>query len=215
MANSPSPKRKYDSSRRKEQARQTRVRIAEAARTLFSAHGYAGATIEAIAEQAGVAKETVYAIFRNKREILAFLLDISVGGDDLPVRLIDRPGPQAMLHDRDQRQQVRALAEGIAEVMSRAAPIFEITRIAAKTEPEISRRIKRLYQERLENMATFIRHVAANGPLRDGMDEATATELVWAISSPELFQLFTVYRAWTKAQYSQWLTGVLSRLLLP
>jgi AcrR family transcriptional regulator len=37
-----SPKRKYDSTRRKEQARQTRMRIAEAARTLFGVHGYGG-----------------------------------------------------------------------------------------------------------------------------------------------------------------------------
>jgi len=215
MTHSPSPKRAYDSSRRKEQARQTRLRIAEAARTLFIAHGYAGATIGAIAAESGVAKETVYAVFRNKRRILDFLLDVSVGGDDLPVRLIDRPGPQAMLADRDPRLQVRALAMGIAEVMSRAAPIFEVTRIAAKTEPEIARRIRQLYRERLGNMVTFVRQIAANGPLHEEMDEDAAAELVWGISSPELFQLFTEYRGWSREQFGEWLAGMLERLLLP
>ena len=85
-----SPTRKYDSSRRKEQARRTRLQITEAARQLFLERGYSGATIEAIAEKAGVAKETVYAIFGSKRSILVFLLDISVGGDDQPVQLLDR-----------------------------------------------------------------------------------------------------------------------------
>ena len=51
MAKQIPSKRKYDSSRRKEQARQTRLQITETARTLFIERGYAGATIEAIAAQ--------------------------------------------------------------------------------------------------------------------------------------------------------------------
>ena len=117
-------KRKYDSSRRKAQARETRLQIAKAARKLFFARGYAGATIEAIAEEAQVAKETVYTIFKNKRQILAFLLDISVGGDDQPVRILDRPEPQAVLHDTDQRRQLHTFARGITEVLTRRRACF-------------------------------------------------------------------------------------------
>jgi AcrR family transcriptional regulator len=208
-------KRKYDSSRRQAQARQTRLQIAEAARKLFLERGYAGATIEAIAEQAEVAKETVYTIFKNKRQILAFLLDISVGGDDQPVSILDRSEPQAVLHDTDQRRQLNMFARGITEILARAAPVFEITRIAAKTEPEIARRIKHLYKERLENMNTFVHSVAANGALRDGLDEAYAGEITWTITSPEVFQLLTVERGWTKEKYSEWLADTLTRLLLP
>ena len=46
-------------------------------------YGYAGATIEAIAQEAGVAPETIFAVFGNKRTILAKLIDVVVGGDDL------------------------------------------------------------------------------------------------------------------------------------
>lgn len=209
------PKRKYDSSRRQTQARQTRLQIAEAARKLFFERGYAGATIEAIAGEAGVAKETVYAIFKNKRQVLAFLLDISVGGDDQRVRILDRPEPQAVLHDTDQRRQIELFARGIADILSRAAPIFEITRIAAKTEPEIARRVKHLYHERLENMTTVVKHLAGNGPLREGLDEKHAAEMLWATSSSELFLLLTEYRGWSKEEYATWLAQVLKRLLLP
>jgi AcrR family transcriptional regulator len=211
----PTPKRKYDSSRRQTQARQTRLQIAEAARKLFLQRGYAGATIEAIAEEAQVAKETFYAIFKNKCRVLAFLLDISVGGDDQKVRILDRPEQQAVLHDTDPKRQLHLFAQGIADVMARAAPVFEVMRVAAKTEPEIARRVKHLYQERLDNMTTVVRHFAAHGPLRDGLDEGRAAEIVWATTSPELFQLLTEYRAWSKAQYSQWLEETLTRLLLP
>jgi AcrR family transcriptional regulator len=208
-------KRKYDSSRRQAQARETRLQIAEAARKLFFERGYAGATIEAIAEGAGVAKETVYAIFKNKQKILAFLLDISVGGDDQRIRIIDRPETQAALHETDSTRLITLFSQRMAVVMSRAAPVFEITRIAAKTEPEIARRLKHIYEERLTNMGTIVKHIAANGPLRDGMDEAHAAEIVWLNSSPEMFQLLIEYRGWSKEEYAAWLAETLIRLLLP
>lgn len=209
-----SPKRKYDSSRRKAQARQTRLQITEAAHRLFVERGYAGATIEAIAQEAGVAQETVYSIFGSKRKILAFLLDISVGGDDQPVRILDRPKPQAVLHDTNQRRQLEMFSQDITEIMSRAAPVFEIMRGAAKLEPEIADLLQNLLKERLQNMTRFVRSVAANGPLRAGLDEVEAGEIVWAMTSPELFQLLTMDRGWTTEKYTQWLADVLTRLLL-
>ena len=52
MAPEKKAKRAYRSSRRQEQARETRRRILAAALKLFSIYGYAGATIEAIAQEA-------------------------------------------------------------------------------------------------------------------------------------------------------------------
>jgi len=215
MAKKIPSKRKYDSSRRKEQARQTRLQITEAARTLFVERGYAGATIEAIAEQAGVAQETVYAIFGSKRKILSFLLDISVGGDDQPVRILDRSEPQTVLRDPNPSRQVAMFAEGIAGIMGRAAPVFEIMNSAAKTEPEIASLVKHIYQERLENIIVFVKAIARNGPLRHGLEEAYAGEIVWTLTSPEVFLLLTVNRAWPKQKYIQWLADTLYRVLLP
>ncbi len=210
-----SSKRKYDSTRRQEQARQTRLQILEAARELFLERGYAGTTIEAIAEKAGVAPETIYATFKNKRKILSFLFDISVGGDDQPIRVIDRPEPQAVLHETDQDRQLSMFAKDITEILSRAAPVFVILRGAAKTEPEIARLLQRLLKERLQNMARVAESVAANGPLRDGLDKHAAAEAIWLLTNPEVYQLVTLDLGWTKEVYREWLTDTLKRLLLP
>src|SRR4028118_1019421 len=113
------PKRRYNSTRRQAQSAETRRQIVEAARGLFAEHGYAGTTMEMLAQAAGVAVETVYAIFGNKRAILVRLVDVSVGGDEAPVALLDRAGPQALLRERDQRRQVRMFAHGIREIMER------------------------------------------------------------------------------------------------
>jgi AcrR family transcriptional regulator len=177
--------------------------------------GYGGTTIDAIAEKAGVASETVYAIFKNKRNILSFLFDISIGGDDQPVRLIDRPGPQAVLHETDQPRQIAMFARDITEILSRAAPVFEIMRVAAKTEPEIAGLVQRLLKERLQNMTMVAKSIDANGSLREGLKPSSAAETIWSLTSPELYQLCTVDLGWTKEKYAQWLMETLTRLLLP
>lgn len=215
MAHNSPPKRKYDSSRRQVQARETRHQIVEAARSLFFKRGYSGTTIDAIAQAAGVAPETVYAIFGNKRKILSHLMDISIGGDDQPIHLIDRPEPQAVLHDTDQRRQIMMFSYGITEIMARAAHLFEIMRSAAKTEKDIEDLLEQMFKERLENMTTFVRQLASHGGLCEGMDVSTAAELVWTITSPEVFLLLTRDRNYSREQYTTWLQATLARLILP
>ena len=215
MAHNSPLKRKYDSSRRQAQARETRRQIVEAARSLFIKRGYNGTTIDAIAQAAVVAPETVYAIFGNKRKILSHLMDISIGGDDQPIRLIDRPEPQAVLHDTDQRRQIMMFSQGITEIMARVAHLFEIMRSAAKTEKDIEDLLQHMLKERLENMTIFVQRIATRGGLRERMEVSTAGELVWTITSPEVFLLLTRDRNYYTEQYAAWLQATLTRLLLP
>jgi TetR/AcrR family transcriptional regulator of autoinduction and epiphytic fitness len=202
------PKRKYDSSRRQVLAAETRQQIVEAARSLFFTRGYSGTTIDAIAQAAGVAPETVYAI-------LSRLMDVSVGGDDQPIRLLDRPEPQAVLHDTDQRRQIWMFSKGITEIMLRVAQLYEIMRSAAKTEKDVEDLLQHMLKERLENMTAFVRQIAAHGSLRDGLEIPAAAELIWTITSPEVFLLLTRDRSYSKDQYADWLQANLTRLLLP
>jgi AcrR family transcriptional regulator len=215
MTKSIPTKRKYESSRRQAQARETRRQIAEAARGLFFERGYSGTTIDAIAQAAGVAPETVYSIFGSKRKVLSHLMDISIGGDDQPIRLLDRPEPQAVLHDTDQRYQVMMFSRGITEILARAAKLFEVVRSAAMTEEEIADLMQNMLTERLENMTTFVKHLASNGGLYEGMEIPLAAEMVWTITSPEVFLLLTRDRNYSKGRYSTWLETTLTRLLLP
>lgn len=215
MTKQKSLKRKYDSSRRQALAEATKIQIAEAARRLFFKRGYAGTTIEEIANEAGVSKESVYGIFGTKRSILAFLLDVAVGGKELPLPVIQQPAPQAIMQDRDQRRQIDRIAQVCGEILSRAAPVYEIMRTAATTEPEIQKRVRHVHKERLENMTAFFRHVAANGPLREGLDEKRVGEIVWALTSPELFSLLTTELGWSREKYAEWLADILIRVLLP
>src|SRR6266536_3332017 len=60
---------------RQRQALETRQAIARAARSLFSERGYATTSIEAVAEEAGVAARTVYVVFGTKKAILGAICE--------------------------------------------------------------------------------------------------------------------------------------------
>jgi TetR/AcrR family transcriptional regulator of autoinduction and epiphytic fitness len=207
--------RRYDATRRLEQARQTRQTITEAARKLFVERGYAGATISAIAQEAGVAAETVYASFGSKRAILFHLVDVSVVGDDQPVALLDRPFVHETEQEPDQRQQIGMFARQMCAVMERMAPIFDVMHTAAKTEPDIAEMRAAMLHERRQGMMHFVWAVAAHGPLREGLNLKKATDSVFALSSGEMFTVLTADLDWSSDQYVAWLTETLIATLLP
>ena len=207
--------RRYDSTRRKEQARQTRGLILNAARDLFNERGYSGATIEAIAAQAEVAPETIYATYKNKRGLLARLIEVTVSGDEQPLSLLGRPGPVEVLQAQDQAQMIELFTNDITQILVRVAPLFPILRTAARTEAEIAELLEALLANRRGNLAQFVRAFITLGTLRPGLDPEQATDLVWTLSSPDVFNLLTLDRGWSAERYSKWLSDALVRLLLP
>jgi AcrR family transcriptional regulator len=62
--------------RREQMAQQTRRDILRAARRLFAERGYAATSINDIAEEAGVAIQTIYARLGSKRGMLLALIDL-------------------------------------------------------------------------------------------------------------------------------------------
>lgn len=215
MSRPSNPKRSYDSSRRKIQAHETRMRILDAARGLFVDRGYTGATLEAIAQEAGVAQETVFSVFGNKRTILASLVGIAVAGDIQPTPLLKRPGPRAVLNESDPSRKLELFAQDMASILERVSPLFEVMRMAAKTEPEIAELLQGFLEDRLRTLGKFVHNLASYGPLRVGLNQRQAGEIVWAMTSPELFNLLTADRAWSRDRYVRWLGDALIRLLLP
>ena len=215
MAKSRKPKRPYNSARRQAQARETRRQIVEAARKLFVEYGYAGATIEAIAREAGVAPETIFATFGNKRAILAALIDVSVGGDEQPIPLLQRPGPQTVLQEIDPVRLLQLFAADISGILERVAPVFAIMRVAAKTEPDIAELLKNRLEQRLRNLTAVAQRLAAQNALREDLTVEQTAEIIWTITSPEVYNLLTVDRGWPRERYAHWLCDTLARLLLP
>jgi AcrR family transcriptional regulator len=204
-------KRPYRSERRREQAEQTRARVLDAAARVFRARGYERASIAQIAGEAGVAEETVYSHFGNKRTLLGELVQRAVRGDD-PRAVPQQEGPRALAALADRREQLRLFANDIVRRLERAAPLVAVVAAAAPGEPELAELLERLHAHRLRNLRVLVDALAANGPLRTSRERATET--VWALVSPELHQLLTGIGGWSRRRYVAWLQASLEALLL-
>ena len=215
MSENPTQKRTYNSTRRRQQASQTRMAILEAARKLFTERGYASATIEAIAEEAGVSPDTIYAVFGNKPSILRSLVQVTLVGDDRPVPLLERPYVQENIQAVDQRQLIRGFARDIYQIMGRMSPMFRLLRGAARADTDIAEMLNKLLAERLRNMSFLLDHLRRLGPLRELPIENQANVTVWSLSSGEMYDLLIHDLGWGEEEYISWLSDALERLLLP
>ncbi len=207
-------RRTYDSTLRKQQAAQTRSRILDAAEVLFAERGYPSTTIEAIATSAGVAADTVYAAFGSKSGVLHRLLDVRVGGDDSPTRLLDRPGPRSVRAEPDPRRQLAAFALDVTGILERARPVDDIMRSAAVVDSEVAALRARMQAERHRNMRSLAGWLARKGRFRRGLGEEEAAAVIWTLASPEVHRLMRSERRWSRQAYSEWLGDTLARTLL-
>ena len=201
--------------RRARQAAATRLRIVEAAGKLFGERGYAGTTIDAVATEADVAVETVYARFKNKRNLLAAYLDVTIVGDTEPVPLLDRDEVREVREASDQRDQLRRLAHLARTVLERNAPAHAVLRSAAAVDPEVMAIVDEDDRRRRTTQRAFVEIVANAGPLRERLSVADAADTYSVLASPDTFALLTRRRGWTPSRYERWLATNLALVLLP
>ena len=206
--------RKYESALRRRQADETRARILDAAESLFSERGYASTTMNAIAEAAGVAPDTVYATFTSKVGVLHRLLDARVGGDANPVALLDRPGPRAVLREKDARRLLTGFADGITDILERTARVARILRGAAAVDPEVAALLAGMESTRLGNLSVVAAALNRMGSLRKGVDAKRASAVIWTLASPDVHRLLRAERRWSRSEYAAWLADSLGRTLL-
>src|SRR5688572_18506310 len=112
--------------KRAEQARATRRRIIAAATEQFVAHGYGATLLDQVAEQAGVAIQTVYFHFGNKRTLLKEALDVAAVGDDEPVALLERPWLVRIQQEPDPRRIIELWLAASRTILHRVAPLMRV-----------------------------------------------------------------------------------------
>ncbi|MGZ8615430.1 MAG: TetR/AcrR family transcriptional regulator [Actinomycetota bacterium] len=215
MTAQPTARRAYDSSRRREQARATRRAVLDAARDLFVERGYVGTTVDSIARGAGVASETVYAIFGTKRAILAVLVDVTIVGDDEPVPVLDRAWVADVRHEPDPRQRLAALARAGTAILERITPIHGVLVGAAAADAEAAEQLRRYTEQRLEGQRALLRIAVPPGELRPGLSMRAAADTLFAIGSPDTYRALVIERGWSRARFEAWYAETLERLFLP
>jgi AcrR family transcriptional regulator len=214
MPHDVNPRRTYDSTRRREQARATRARVVAAANEAFVQHGYAATTMPSIAAAADTSVETVYKSFGNKAALAKAAFDVAVAGDDEPVPIMMRPAILAIKAEPDPRRKLERFGVHVGEISGRIGPIMLVVRDAASTDSGAADIWATMQAERLTGMTLFAEELAGNKSLRRGVSVDEARDVLWTHNSVELWDLLVRQRGWTNARFGRWVGRQLIAALL-
>ena len=200
--------RPYKSLVRQRHADDTRSRIIKATRQLLQSEGYAGMTVEAIAQQAEVSVQSVYAIFKSKTGILIALLDQSMLESDYEKVV------QQALNTSDPESRLRFSARVARQIRGAQSAAFDLMRGAGVVAPELAklgRQRERLRYDQEEGTITFLRE---SGKLRPDLTHKAARDLFWMLTGGDVYRMLVTERRWSPQQYEDWLADTLVSSLL-
>lgn len=203
---------RYVSPLREAQAAQTRRRVLEAAATVFSGSGYAGASLAQIAREAGVSVETVK---QNgpKAALLLAAFGHAFSGTDDEAPLHQRPSLDG-LRDLPDDALLAALLQFIAEANARVARLWPRLLEAAPVDAEVGARIATLQQNRRLDMDSAIALLRERGLCRSPRDDAALAAAFSFLISPEGYDQFVRESGWSAEAYLAWLIEAVERMIL-
>jgi AcrR family transcriptional regulator len=200
--------RSYTSLVRQRQADDTRRRIVEAARQLLQSDGYAGMTVEAIAQRAEVSAPSVYAIFKSKTGILTALLDESTFGPDY------KEVVREALVTSDPEDRLRLAARVARQIRGAQSAAFDLLRGAGVVAPELvtlEQQRERLRYEGEEGVIIFLRE---SGRLPPDLSYTSARDIFWMLTGGDVYRMLVRERGWSPQKYQDWLADTLVHSLL-
>ncbi len=190
---------------RAERAAVTRRRIAEAARGLFATRGYGATTLREIAVAAGVAVQTVYAVFGSKANILRQLRESLVtdpAADAAFGAALGAPTPS---------QALDLFARSIRLRWETGQDIVAIHVEAASTDPAIRAEVEAVLSARGQGIGRLARSLAT---LEPSLDERQVVAVIDALTLPEIYAELVGIHRWSADAYETWLVDALRRLVL-
>ena len=99
-------------------------------------------TRSAIAEEAGVAHQTLYISFKGEVALLATAFDIAVAGDDEPVAVPDRGWRQQLRNEPDGPRALRGYVDVAQQIIERVHP-FYAAMATASAGPDVAAELAR------------------------------------------------------------------------
>ena len=201
-------KRPYHSRVRPRQAEETRRRILEAARELFESRGYAVTTLESIAEIADVSPKTIAAVFGSKGALLAEV--INPEAFSTPVQQLI----EEVRATEDPSRRLSLVAQISRQAYQQVASSLELLRTAGAVAPELADLAQQVEARRRQNQARLMASLHEQGVLRPDLSLEEATDVLWALTSYDLYRMLVVEQRWQPERYETWLAQLLVQHLL-
>jgi AcrR family transcriptional regulator len=206
--------RRYESPIRAEAAERTRQRILDAARALFIEQGYAAMTMQAVADTAGVALDTVYATVGKKPLLARLLVETAISNTDHEVPAEQRAYVQRVRAAPSAREKLEIYAVATTEIQARLAPLVRALEAASTAHPDLGAMWCEIAERRAQNMKKLAAELMRTGEVRAGLAADRIADTLWVGGSPQLFTLLVGERGWSEREYAAWLADTWRRLLL-
>jgi AcrR family transcriptional regulator len=200
--------RAYNSPIRQKNADETRDRIASAARKLMIDLGFDGTTIEAIAHEAGISAQTVYAVFGSKRGIVAHLMQRARFGNAYAAQV------SKVMQAPDPIERLRFVAGVARRIFESGKSELDVLRGAGAVSPELAMIGRKGEDMRYELQAPNAEFLLKSKALRAGVTQTMARDVIWMFTSPDIFRMLVVDRGWSADRYETWVGEMMARALL-
>jgi AcrR family transcriptional regulator len=195
-------------SRRAEYAEMTRLAILEAARSLFTEHGFFATKVEQIAGAARVAPATVYAVGGGKNGLLRTLIESAVHSQkntDLLAEIETATDPSRL---------IRLVVAETRARFEQWSPLMRQVVAAAPQEPAVRESMEIAHESLRGALRLVAGRLAALGALRDGMDAPEAADILWMYLCNAAYFIRGDDLGWPLDRSETWLNAVLPRELL-
>lgn len=209
MAEAVKAKRPYNTTLREQHAQMTRAGILEAARRLLAAGTYSSVTMADIANEAGVAYQTVYGIFGTKVRLAEALIQIGFSHVPQAMKLFEslRDLPHV-------EKSIRIAAHANRLVLEPCADLVRFIRQSG--DPGLLAGYRGREQARYTAIVKsgITEKLKRSGRLRASLTPSDAVAMIWAMSGADMYNQLVFERGWTADRYEEWLADTLMRTLL-
>jgi AcrR family transcriptional regulator len=205
--------RPYRSRKRREAAEATRHAVLQAARALFTRHGYVDTAVADVAARAGVSVDTVYASVGRKPQLLLAVHDMELGSSDLPIPAEQRDYVRAFREAVGARAKISLYAEAMGRLLPRTVPLSDALRVAAATDADCRKVWRELDDRRSRNMRLLAADLRSTGEVRNDLTDDDVAELIWSMNSPQYYLLVTQHGR-SPEEYAALVADVWTRTLL-
>ncbi len=179
----------------------TRQRIEASARVCLATRGYAATTLREIAAHAGVAVQTVYAIYGSKANILR----------ELRLSVIADPAADAAwgaaLNATDVAASIESFARSIRLRWEHGHDIVAINADAARCDPRVRAGVDAAIGIRRAGIGEVAAALVTADPTLGPAREVTA--ILEALTVTEVYATLTGAHGWTPDAYEAWLARAL------
>ena len=200
----PKTTRAYRSPLRAEKAAETRRAIISAAAEVFSERGFAGATMQQVAERARVSVESVNKI-GTKTDLLIKAFQQTYAGEGGWKSIIDQPELMAIMSMEDTEAAIGAYAEFIAAANGRSGGIWRAVRTAAATEERISASITDLISKKRDDFLLGYGWYLGRGFTEESTPAPAFAAYLYVLTSQETYDQLVHDWGYTPEAYVDWL----------